>query len=99
MKKFFYDTMEVPASEDQQGLVYELFMSLLIILNAIAMIIGTVGSVQQEYDWILAPFEYFSLIIFSVEYTHPVVGVHRKSCIQRFDMGEDSLHAHPGCSD
>lgn len=68
IKKFFYDTMEVPASEDQQGLVYELFMSVLIILNAIAMIVGTVGVIQQEYDWIFAPFEYFSLIIFSVEY-------------------------------
>ncbi|MDD1684539.1 MAG: ion transporter [Methanoregula sp.] len=68
LKKFLYDTMEVPASEDQQGLVYELFMSVLIVLNALAMIIGTVGAIQQEYDWILAPFEYFSLVIFSVEY-------------------------------
>jgi len=68
LKKFLYDTMEVPASEDRQGLVYELFMSVLIVLNAIAMIIGTVGTIQQEYDWILAPFEYFSLVIFSVEY-------------------------------
>lgn len=68
LRRFLYDTMEVPASEDRQGLVYELFMSVLIILNAIAMIIGTVGAIQQEYDWILAPFEYFSLIIFSVEY-------------------------------
>jgi voltage-gated potassium channel len=68
LKKYLYDTMEVPASEDQQGLVYELFMSVLIVLNAIAMIIGTVGAIQQEFDWILAPLEYFSLVIFSVEY-------------------------------
>ena len=68
LKKYLYDTMEVPASEDRQGLVYELFMSVLIVFNAIAMILGTVGSIQQEYDWILAPFEYFSLVIFSVEY-------------------------------
>jgi voltage-gated potassium channel len=67
-KKYLYDTMEVPASEDQQGLVYELFMAVLIILNAVAMIVGTVSSVQQQYDWILTPFEYFSILIFSVEY-------------------------------
>jgi voltage-gated potassium channel len=68
LKKFLYDTMEVPASEDRQGLVYELFMSVLIILNALAMIVGTVAVIQQEYDWILTPFENSSLLIFSVEY-------------------------------
>jgi voltage-gated potassium channel len=67
-RKFLYDTMEVPASEDQQGLVYELFMAVLIILNAVAMIVGTVSSVQQQYEWILNPFEYFSILIFTVEY-------------------------------
>jgi len=63
LKKFLYDTMEVPASEDRQGLVYELFMSVLIVLNAIAMIIGTVGAIQQEYDWILLVFGAIGVIL------------------------------------
>jgi len=85
LKKFLYDTMEVPASEDRQGLVYELFMSVLIVLNAIAMIIGTVGAVQQEYDWILAPFEYFSLVIFSVGYVlTPVALINLLSVLPAF---------------
>lgn len=68
IRKFLYDTMEVPASEDNQGFAYELFMMVLIVLNAIAMILGTVDSIQLQYNWLLVPFEAISMIIFSVEY-------------------------------
>lgn len=68
IRQYLYATMEVPSSIDNQGWNYEVFMMVLIFLNAIAMIIGTVSSIQLQYDWFLIPFEYFSIIIFTIEY-------------------------------
>lgn len=68
IREYLYATMEVPASIDNQGWYYELFMMGLISLNAFAMIIGTVPWIQQQYDWLLTPFEYISIIIFTIEY-------------------------------
>ena len=68
IRKYLYDTMEVPSSIDYQGWYYEVFMMVLILSNAVAMILGTVPSIQLQYDWFLTPFEYISLIIFSIEY-------------------------------
>jgi voltage-gated potassium channel len=60
--------MDVPSSEDNQGFWYEIFMMVLIILNAVAMIFGTVESIQVQYGWFLNPFEAASVLIFTVEY-------------------------------
>jgi len=68
IRAYLYATMEVPSLEDNQGGYYELFMMGLIFANAVAMIMGTVPSIQQQYDWFLMPFEFISIAIFSVEY-------------------------------
>jgi voltage-gated potassium channel len=68
IRQYLYATMEVPAAIDAQGWYYELFMMVLISLNAVALIIGTVPWIQQEYDWLLTPFEDISIIIFTIEY-------------------------------
>lgn len=68
LRKYLYDTLEVPASEDSQGLLYDIFMMALITANAVAMIVGTVPWVQQQYNWFLIPFEIVSIAIFTIEY-------------------------------
>lgn len=69
IRQYLYATMEVPSAIDDQGWYYEVFMMVLIFSNVVAMIIGTVPSIQLEYDWFLIPFEFFSTIIFTIEYT------------------------------
>lgn len=68
IRQYLYHTMDVPSTEDKQGWYYDVCMMALILANAIAMIVGTVPSIQQEYDWFLTPFEYISLAIFTIEY-------------------------------
>jgi voltage-gated potassium channel len=68
LKHRLYELMEVPAYKNNTGWFYEFFMMGLILLNGIAMIIGTVDWIQLQYDWILGPFEIISVLIFSIEY-------------------------------
>jgi len=68
IRKYLYDTMEVPSSIDEQGWYYEVFMMILILVNIIAMILGTISSIQIQYDWFLTPLENITLAIFTVEY-------------------------------
>jgi voltage-gated potassium channel len=68
LKHQLYELMEVPAYKNNTGWYYEFFMMGLILLNGIAMIIGTVDWIQLQYDWILLPFEIVSVLIFSIEY-------------------------------
>lgn len=68
IKHTLYDLMEVPAYENNKGWIYEFFMMGLILLNGIALILGTVDWVQQQYDWFLIPFEIVSVVIFTIEY-------------------------------
>jgi len=60
--------MEVPAYKNNTGWYYEFFMMGLILLNGIALIVGTIDWVQQQFDWILVPFEIISVLIFTIEY-------------------------------
>lgn len=68
IREYLYATMEVPSAIDNQGWCYEVFMMVLIFSNVVAMIIGTVPSIKLEYDWFLTSFEFFSTIIFIIEY-------------------------------
>lgn len=68
LKGELYEIMEVPAYENGRGWFYEIFMMALILANGITIILGTVGWIQQQYDWFLTPFETISVLIFSVEY-------------------------------
>jgi voltage-gated potassium channel len=68
LKHRLYELMEVPAYKNNTGWYYEFFMMGLILLNGIAMIVGTVDWIQQQYDWILVPFEIISVLIFTIEY-------------------------------
>lgn len=64
LKHRLYELMEVPAYKNNTGWYYEFFMMGLILLNGLAMIVGTVDWIQQQYDWILIPFEIVSVLIF-----------------------------------
>jgi voltage-gated potassium channel len=68
IRAYLYATLEVHSMEDEQGGYFEAFMMGLIFANAVAMIMGTVPSVQLHYKWFLIPFEYISIAIFSLEY-------------------------------
>lgn len=68
LKHRLYDLMEVPAYKNNTGWYYEFFMMGLILMNGVALIAGTVDWIQQQYESLLIPFEYISVVIFSVEY-------------------------------
>ena len=50
------------------GLVFQLGMSLLIVLNAVAVLLETVEAIRAPYARAFRIFEYFSVMVFTVEY-------------------------------
>jgi len=55
-------------SQDRTSRLVMLFLSILIVLNVLAVILGTVESLQTQSKTAFAVFETFSVIIFSIEY-------------------------------
>jgi len=68
LKHRLYEIMEVPAYKNNRGWGYEFFMMALILANGIALIVGSVDWIQQQYGWFLIPFEIVSVLIFTAEY-------------------------------
>jgi len=63
-----WEVIEVAKSGDRASRIFDIFILTIIFLNVIAVIIGTVHSVQQKYGYLLNIFEICSVIIFTVEY-------------------------------
>ncbi len=63
-----WQVLEVAQPGDKASRAFDVFILSLIFLNVVAMILGTVASVQQRFGAILQWFEIGSVAVFTVEY-------------------------------
>lgn len=73
-----WELLEVAKPGDVSGRVFDIFILALIFLNVVAIVIGTVKSVEERYEVLLHRFELFSVVVFSIEYVARVW-----SCVSR----------------
>jgi len=90
LKKRIWEILEVDRLGEERGRVFDafdIFILSLILLNVIAVILGTVKSIEDRFQSALRWFEIFSVAIFTIEYlariwacvsqsgySHPVLG-------------------------
>lgn len=90
LKKRVWEILEVDRPGEPRGKVYDafdVFILVLIFLNVVAVILGTVKSIEDRYQSALHWFEVFSVAVFTIEYlarlwacasqsrySHPVFG-------------------------
>jgi voltage-gated potassium channel len=70
-KQHAWDILEVTECKTSGKLIYDavdVTLVALILLNVVAVIVGSVKGVQEEYGTFLDAFEKFSVLIFTVEY-------------------------------
>lgn len=68
IQKRLFEIVEPAKDNDTLSKVFDFSILSLVFLNILAVILGTVPSIQTEYPNLLYRFEVFSVIIFSVEY-------------------------------
>lgn len=68
LQKRCWEILEVAKAGDKASKVVDYLMLLLICLNILAVIIGSIQSVQSEFGYYLNLFEGFSVFIFTIEY-------------------------------
>lgn len=67
-KKRVWQIMEVAKTGDKTSRAFDIFILSLIFLNVLAVIVGTVESIQVKYGLLLNWFEIVSVAVFTVEY-------------------------------
>jgi len=68
IKKRVYQILEIANPDDKISRIFDIFITLLISLNVIAVILETVNSISTKYSTFLRIFEIFSISIFTIEY-------------------------------
>ena len=71
LKKKIWEILEVERPDDERGRVFDafdIFVLALILLNVVAVILGTVKSIELRHQTALRWFEVFSVAIFTIEY-------------------------------
>lgn len=68
IRKNIYHLMESPGEESIFCKAFEVFMLFFILLNVLATILETVPSLIAEYSLLFARFQFFSFILFTMEY-------------------------------
>ena len=63
-----YEIIEKSKDGDRANAVFDWFLMILICLNVIAVISGSVDELQARYSKLFTYFEYFSIAIFTIEY-------------------------------
>lgn len=61
-------TLDKGEESDQLSRGFDIFIMALILLNVMAVIIGTVESIYEPYEIYFRYFEVFSVVVFSIEY-------------------------------
>jgi voltage-gated potassium channel len=79
-----WEILEVAKNDDTASRVFDIFILTLILLNVLAVILGTVQSVHACFGGLLNAFEIFSVTVFTVEYV-----LRLWSCVV------DPAYAHP----
>ena len=68
LKKRIWEILEISKEGDKQSKYFDYFISILILLNAVAIILETEKTLAIDYKAFFIYFELFSIFIFSVEY-------------------------------
>lgn len=68
VKKRIFEILEIASIGDLPSRIFDVFIMTLILLNVIAVILGTVERISSQYALFLRIFEVFSVAIFTVEY-------------------------------
>ena len=68
IKKRIWEILELSKENDKQSKYFDYFISILILLNVVAIILETEKTLVIDYKAFFIYFELFSIIIFSVEY-------------------------------
>ncbi|MDY6991227.1 MAG: potassium channel family protein [Pseudomonadota bacterium] len=63
-----WDIIETAQPQDTLSLAFDIFIITLILLNILAVIIGSINTVAQQFEFWLSGFEVFSVMIFTAEY-------------------------------
>lgn len=68
LRKRCWEVVEVARPGDTASRIFDTTILTLIVLNVIAVIVGSMGSVQARYQAFFDSFEVFSVAVFTVEY-------------------------------
>ena len=68
MKRRIYDILEMVDPSDKTGRFIHIFIMILILTNVLAVILESVVSLRTQYRPLFLRFEFFSVIIFTIEY-------------------------------
>lgn len=68
IKNRLWEIVSVARTDDTTSKVFDSFILTLIFLNIVAVIIGTIASIERQFSYLLYLFEVFSVIIFTIEY-------------------------------
>lgn len=68
LRKRIWEIVEIAKPGDTVSKIVDCFILGVIFLNVVAVVVGTVRSVQDSFGDALAAFEVFSVVVFSVEY-------------------------------
>ena len=67
-KKRVWEILEISKENDKKSKIFDYFISILILLNVLAIILETEEKIFGEYEKFFTYFEIISVLIFSVEY-------------------------------
>ena len=67
-KKRVWEILEISKKNDKKSKIFDYFISILILLNVLAIILETEEKIFGEYELVFQYFEIISVFIFSIEY-------------------------------
>lgn len=68
LRKRIYDILEISPDKGGASWYFDLFISILIALNVLAIVLESINEINEDYAQFFVNFELFSVIIFSMEY-------------------------------
>lgn len=67
-----FEILETGHDEDRASRTFDLALAVLILVNVVAVALGTVASIQSRWSTELGAFEFISVVVFSLEYVSRV---------------------------
>jgi voltage-gated potassium channel len=84
LRKKIHDILEINIKRDNKlSIILNLALSVLIVLNSLAIILHSVPSLSAQYDQLFLDFELFSVVIFSLEYLLRVWSITEKEAYKQ----------------
>ena len=68
LRKYVYNVLEVAEEKSGASWYFDISLTILILLNAVAIVLESVKSIHEPYEVYFTYFEYLSITFFSVEY-------------------------------